>query len=238
MTTRRSHVSLVRPGAATSLVTLFLSLAAHDALAQDFTEAVTLSFRSDAVTYQGPLDSAWLMLDVDGGRNRVSDARPMTCTGSNPKTCSTTVDLVEGDYIYVFVANPDAFVDMGDPGLNPDDIPDSNFFRDPNPRNPGFCGQFSTDNCLYVRNPNRPTFDAASFDPGHGALVTTSSATLRITARRGADGKSLSVATARAFYEDEEPPFVRFSPTRESTEPALIEIADVTFTGTSAGGTL
>ncbi len=218
---------------------LLVLLSPSSALAQQtYAEPVTLSFRSDQVTYQGPLHSAWLMLDVDGGRNRVSGARRMTCDQGNPITCSITLDLEEGDYIYVFVANPDSFVDMADPNLNPDDIPDSNFFRDPAPRDPGFCGQFSTDNCLFVRNPDRPTFDADSFVPGHAALVTTSPVTLRIEAKEGDDGEALSAATARAFYEDEEPPYLRYLPSTQPTTPELIEIDDVTFTPSAGGGEL
>ena len=32
-------------------------------LAGQYTEDITFSFRSDRITYQGPIDSAWLMLD-------------------------------------------------------------------------------------------------------------------------------------------------------------------------------
>lgn len=223
---------------AVAAVVCSLCLGASGAAAQVFTDSVTLSFKSDQVTYQGPLHTAYLMLDVDGGRNRVSNARAMTCDQQNPVTCSITLDLEEGDYIYVFVANPDSFVDLADPNLNPDDIPDSNFFRDPNPPNPGFCGQFSTDNCLFVRNPNRPTFDAASFEPGHGALVTSSPVTLRIAVNKGANGAALNAGSARAYYEDEEPPYLRYSPSGQSTSPTLVEIDDVTFTANASGGVL
>jgi glycosidase len=210
----------------------------HAANAQTYTEAVSFSFRSDQITYQGPIHTAWLMLDVEGGRNRVANARSMECDGGDPESCTITLDLEEGDYIYVFVANPDSFVDMADPNLNPDDIPDSNFFRDPTPRAAGFCGQFSTDNCLYVRNPDRPQFDDASFEPGHGALVDRSMTTLRISVSKGADGAALDASTARAFYEDEEPPYLRYTPTTATTSPSLIEIPGVTFTPTGTGGTI
>ena len=36
-----------------------------------------------------------------------------------------TVPIEEGNYIYVYVANADQFVNLSDPLLNPDDIPDS-----------------------------------------------------------------------------------------------------------------
>ena len=36
--------------------------------------------------------------NVDGGRNRVSNARNMTCDQGSPITCSITLDLEEGDY--------------------------------------------------------------------------------------------------------------------------------------------
>lgn len=205
--------------------------------AAQFSEDVTFSFRADQITYQGPIQSAWLMLDVDGGRNRVADARPMSCDNGNPKRCSLTVPLDEGDYIYVYVANPEQFVDMGDPLLNPDDIPDSNFFRDPSPRDTGFCGQFSTDNCLYVRNPDRPRFDAASFLPGHGALVTTDPVQVEATVQKGANGRALDGASVRVSYEDAEPPGVRYNSGIASV-PNRVNVAGATFSASGAGGTV
>lgn len=210
------------------------ALAAPSALAQ-YTETVTFSFRSDSVTYQGPLDSAYLMLDVEGGRNRVNGATRMTCTGNNPKDCSVTLELEEGNYIYVYVANPDAFVNLNDPALNPDDIPDSNFFRDPTPRDSGFCGQFSTDNCLYVRNPARPTMTAESFSPGHGALVEESPLVMSVAVVRGSDDRPIDATSAEAFYEDTEPARTRFA---DQAAPQWVSIPDVSFNANGSGGTL
>ncbi|MCC7073456.1 MAG: MYXO-CTERM sorting domain-containing protein [Deltaproteobacteria bacterium] len=213
-----------------------LLLTAAPAAAQ-FTEDVTFSFRADQITYSGPITSAWLMLDVDGGRNRVADARSMSCDNGSPKRCSLTVPLAEGDYIYVYVANPEQFVDMSDPLLNPDDIPDSNFFRDPSPRTTGFCGQFSTDNCLQVRNPDRPRFDPASFQPGHGALVTTDPVQIEAAVLKGANGRALDGASVQVSYEDAEPPAVRYN-TGAATMPNLVNVAGASFSATSSGGTV
>ncbi|HEY1100999.1 MAG TPA: alpha-amylase family glycosyl hydrolase, partial [Myxococcota bacterium] len=174
--------------------------------------------------------------DVEGGRNAVAGAERMTCSGNNPTTCALSIDVPEGNYIYVYVANADNFVDIDDPLLNPDDIPDSNFFRDPNPRNPGFCGQFSTDNCLFVRNPDRPTFTASSFAPGHGALVTTSSVTLSVNVTKGANNRALDASSAKVFFEDKEPVDLRYAPTIDLPAPQLVEIAGATLTTNATGG--
>lgn len=225
------HASRFSPGLALALLLL---VGASPALA--YSEMVTFSFRSDQITYQGGITSAYLMLDVEGGRNRVSDAQQMQCQGDSPKTCSLTIPVDEGNYIYVFVANPDSYVDMSDPGLNPDDIPDQNFFRDPNPRDVGFCGQYSTDNCLFVRDPNRPTFDPATFEPGHGALVTESSVALRVRVNKGADGKALNPSSVRVQYEDKEPAGLRYTPLASPPEPTLVDVAGATFTADGGGG--
>jgi MYXO-CTERM domain-containing protein len=206
--------------------------------ASAYSETITFSFSTDQVSYQGGLFTAYLMLDVEGGRNRVADAKQMSCTGDNPKTCSITLTLDEGNYLYVYVANPDSFVDLADPSLNPDDIPNSNFFRDPSPRDYGFCGQFSTDNCLFVRNPERPAFEAATFEPGHGALITSAPITLRIGVSRGADGKALNGASARVFFEDQEPPGLRYTATGVPNNPQLVELPGASFTASAGGGTI
>lgn len=232
-----ASLSSVFPVLPVLLFGLFGLTAASSARA-DFTEPVTLSFRSDQISYQGPIDSAWLMLDVEGGRNRVSGAQRMTCQGQSPKTCSITLDLAEGNYIYVFVANPDAFVNMSDPALNPDDIPDSNFFRDPNPRNPGFCGQFSTDNCLFVRNPKRPTIDPTSFVPGHGALVTSDNAVIEARVVKGNDGRDINPQSVKVFFEDKEPIDLRYNPNLNVPAPSLVQVAGATFTASGNGGTI
>jgi glycosidase len=206
--------------------------------AAQFTEDVTFRFRADQITYQGPLTSAFLMLDVEGGRNRVNGARRMTCNNNQPKECSVTVPVTEGNFIYVYVANADQFVDLNNPLLNPDDIPDSNFFRDPNPRDPGFCGQFSTDNCLFVRNPNRPRFVSSTFAPGHGAFVTSNSVTLSVEVRRGADGRALNASSVQAFIEDREPVDLRYSPSLAVPTPVLVPITGATLSATGTGGSV
>src|SRR5262245_14667507 len=157
---------------ATAFVGVVVCLGSTRARA-DFTMPVHFQFRSDEITFQGQINTAYLMLDVDGGRNKVNNARQMSCAGTNPKICQLDVTIAEGDYIYTFVANPEEHVDLSDPTLNPDDIPHANFFSDPHVASG--CGQFGKDNCLSVRNPNRPVFDVTSFTPGHGALVTSSS---------------------------------------------------------------
>ncbi|MCP4504301.1 MAG: hypothetical protein GY822_30655 [Deltaproteobacteria bacterium] len=221
---------------ASCIMSVFFSLLFSTTSVAQYTESVTFSFRSDEVTYQGPLTTAYLMLDVEGGRNRVNNAQLMNCAGSGPTTCSLTVDLEEGNYIYVFVANANQFVDLNDVSLNHDDIPDSNFFRDASPRDVGFCGQFSTDNCLFVRNPDRPTFAAPSFSPGHGALATTSSVTMSIDVKRGANNVDIGGATVRAYFEEQEPALTRYSVPDMPAQ--LVEIDLVNFTPNGTGGVL
>jgi glycosidase len=222
---------------ASLLAAIFVALSAAPAQAQ-FTENVTFRFQSNQITYQGPIQSAWLMLDVDGGRNKVANARQMQCDNGNPKVCTISVSLQEGDYIYVFVANPEQFVDMRDPSLNPDDIPDSNFFRDPTPRDSGFCGQFSTDNCLFVRNPDRPTFVASSFLPGHGALVTAASTPIEVQVLKGRNGRAIDASSVRVFYEDREPPGLRYFRGAPPPRPQLVPVPSPTFTSSATGGTV
>ncbi|HEY4222414.1 MAG TPA: hypothetical protein VGO62_13760, partial [Myxococcota bacterium] len=204
---------------------------------QAFTKTVHFAFTSNTITYQGPINSAWLMLDVDGGRNKVAGARQMQCDGGNPKSCSLDVPLAEGDYIYTYVVNPEQFVDMSDPSLNPDDIPDSNFFRDPAPVNPGFCGQFSTDNCLNVRNPARPVFDPTSFQPGAGALVTSSSQAISVNVARGQGNAAIDASSVHVYIEDAEPAGVRFT-TGDPVVPRPVEVSGATFSSTNTGGTV
>jgi hypothetical protein len=130
------------------------AFAASRAEAQVYSENIRFSFRLSETTYAGPVSEIHLLVDRFGRRNPIQNAKRMT----NPSgdTWEITVPLEEGDYIYVFVANLTQYVDIADPDLNPDDVPDSNFFNDPNPRFEGFGGQFSTDNLYFVRNPNRP----------------------------------------------------------------------------------
>ena len=66
-------------------IVLSSSLLSTSASAQ-FTERVTFRFRSDQITYQGPITSAFLMLDQEGGRNKVNGAQRMTCNTASPTT--------------------------------------------------------------------------------------------------------------------------------------------------------
>ncbi|MBM4283326.1 MAG: hypothetical protein FJ137_22145, partial [Deltaproteobacteria bacterium] len=216
------------------LASLLPGAAAH---AQQFTENVTFRFRQDQTGFNAPINSAWLMIDIEGGRNKVSNARRMSCSGA-PLSCSLTIPVAEGNWIYVFVVNADQFVDMTDPLLNPDDIPDSNFFRDPDPRDTGFCGQFSTDNCLFVRNPDRPTFVATSFSPGHGALVSTAPVQISVDVRKGANGRAFDPASVRVLFEDKEPIDLRYAPTIDLPAPQLVPVAGATLATSANGGTI
>ena len=90
------------------------------------------------------------------------------------------------------MANADAYVNLSDCGLNPDDVPDANFFNDPAPRNPGFAGQFGKDNVLYVRSPERPRFVFTTVTPLPGTLVTGASVALSVQVQVGASGTPLN----------------------------------------------
>jgi glycosidase len=222
---------------ALTLLALITAFASPSSYAQ-FTENITFRFRQDQVGFNAQINSAWLMLDVEGGRNKVANARRMTCSGS-PLQCSVTVPVTEGNWIYVYVVNIDQFVDLTDPQLNPDDIPDSNFFRDPFPRDSGFCGQFSTDNCLFVRNPDRPTFVANTFAPGHGQMVTTAPVVVSVDVRKGANGRALNASSVKVFFEDQEPPDLRYAPpTVNVPAPRLVEVAGAALQANATGGTI
>ncbi len=221
-----------------SVVVLVLASLASSSSAAQFTERVTFTFRSNEVGFSGDIHSAFLMLDVEGGRNKVNNARRMACDNANPKQCSLSVDVEEGNYIYVYVVNADERVDLSDPLLNPDDIPDSFFFRDPNARDSGFCGQFSTDNCLFVRNPARPVFQSATFTPGHGALVTSASVAISVDVQKGNTNRPLAAGSVRAFFEDKEPVDLRYAATIDLPTPVLVELPGATLTTTASGGTL
>lgn len=186
---------------------LVLALAAvpasSDGQAQTYVENVRFQIRISETSYRGPVSEIFLMVDRYGGRNRLQQAKRMNNVGGDQ--WEVTAPLEEGDYIYVFVANPTQYVDLSDPNLNPDDVPDSNFFNDPRPRFTGFGGQYSTDNVYFVRNPNRPKLDAASVSPKPGALVSSAPTTVTIQVQLGADQQPIDPATVRVELETNEP---------------------------------
>jgi glycosidase len=199
----------------------------------DYTENVSFTIRPGETSFTQPMNTCHLMLDRAGGRNRVGAARAMTRNGDG--SFSITVNLAEGDYIYVFVANVTQYVDINDPNLNPDDVPDGNFFNDPHPRTPGYGGQYSTDNVLFVRDPNRPKFDNASHQPGFGALVTScANVTLSVRALAGADGRALagtgSAHAPRVEVQMGAPKGVEYT-TGAITDPPWQDLAGVSFSG-------
>ena len=205
------------------------------ALGAAYSEPVTFTVRSSQVGFGGTMNACHLMLDVAGGRNRVQGARAMQRLpdDNGSRVFQVTIDLEEGDYIYVFVANVTDFVDINDPLLNPDDVPDSNFFNDPNPDFPGYGGQYSTDNIYFVRDPNRPVFIKNSVQPNYGALVAGNSITLSARIQAGADNKALAgTGTAtppRVEVQLGEPKGVRYAPGLPVVDPPWQELTSVQF---------
>jgi len=179
-------------------IVAFLTAFLSPLVAAAYEEQVTFTIKSNEISFGGELKTVHLMLDRAGGRNRVADARAMTrqADENGARVFRITITLQEGDYIYVFVANVTDFVTLTDPGLNPDDVPDSNFFLDPSPDFPGFGGQYSSDNIYFVRDPNRPTFNPASPMPRYGALVTSNAINFSVEAMAGADQRALAMPVA------------------------------------------
>ncbi|MEW5852750.1 MAG: alpha-amylase family glycosyl hydrolase [Myxococcota bacterium] len=186
-----------------------------------------------------PWNTVHLMLDHAGGRNKLQNARPMTRMPdeNGARVFSITVPMEEGDYIYVFVVNVEDIgtggVDLSDPNLNPDDVADNKFFTEPNPRFQGFGGQYGKDNVYFVRDPNRPTFNKDSFQPGYGALITGNSVTFSVTVNAGADARALggpgSAVPPRVEVQLGDPPGVRYTNPADVTEPQWLELSPVTF---------
>jgi len=169
-----------------------------------FTESATFEVRISETTYRSAApNELHLLLDKYGGRNKLQNARRMTNVGGD--LWRGTFPLEEGDYIYVYVVNAPQYVNLADPELNPDDIPDSNFFNDPRPRFRGFGGQYGKDNVYYVRNPKRPKLDVASVSPVSGALVTAPDTRLRVRVDLGNDGHAIDVASVRVRIERDPP---------------------------------
>ena len=168
-----------------------------------YTENVRLSIDMSQASYQGGLSELYVLVDKVGGRNPMQKAKPLTNTGG--QNWEITVALAEGDYIYVFVANPRQYVDLNDPNLNPDDVPDANFFNDPNPQFDGFGGQFGKDNLYFVRNPLRPKFNKETASPLPGELLSNGVLEVRANINLGSAQTPLDQATARARIEADEP---------------------------------
>ncbi len=196
-------------------------LAPAPARAAGYTEHVVFSFNQAQISYSGALATAYLLLDDIEGMNPLCEAIPMTPSGGG--SWSAGVDLDEGDYIYVFVANADAYVDLSDCGLNPDDVPDANFFNDPAPPFSGLAGQFGKDNVYYVRSPDRPRFAGATASPLPGALVTAASIAVSIQAERGQSLTPLDPASARIRFERTEPPGL-WRPAGPPAPPEIVEV--------------
>lgn len=229
------RIGSTRLAAALCLLGLSLVSPPGEGQSSTYVENVVFNVRISESTYGGPVSEIFLLLDRYGGRNRLQDARRMSNTGGD--NWQVTAALPEGDYIYVFCANPTQYVDLSDPDLNPDDVPDSNFFNDPHPRFPGYGGQYSTDNLLFVRDPNRPKLDANTSTPRPGALISTSPSALSFRVLKGADQRAIDPASIRVRIEDQEP----FGLAPGALEPPPVTFTDVpgaTFTEDGAGGTI
>lgn len=214
---------------------LLFSPVRSEGQSQVYTENVHFSFSMSETTYSGPVNEIHLLIDRYGRRNPLQEAKRM----SNPfgDTWEITVPLEEGDYIYVFVANLTQYVDISDPDLNPDDVPDANFFNDPNPPFEGFGGQFSTDNLYFVRNPNRPTLDPSVSTPVAGTLITGDTTPLSFRVNVGDDGRAIDPASASITIEENEP----FGIVPGPLEPPPVTMRPVdglTFAADAGGGTI
>jgi hypothetical protein len=200
-----------------------------------YRENATFSVRLSETSFHGQANEIFLMLDRYGGRNRLQNARRMNNVGGD--SFSVTVPLEEGDYIYVFVANPTQYVNLSDPGLNPDDIPDSNFFNDPNPRFRGFGGQYGKDNVYYVRDPERPTLDVAGATPHAGALISDGNGTLSVRVNLGQGRTAIDGSSLHVRFERNEP-FGHYKGPLEPPPVDLVELAGARFTPDASGGTI
>src|SRR5688572_3372309 len=223
---RASHLP-----AAGLLVLVAFATVSSEGQSTTYVENIEFSLRISESTYGGQVNELFLLLDRYGGRNRLQNARRMTNTGGDRWT--VTVPLAEGDFIYVFCANPTQYVNLSDPDLNPDDVPDSNFFNDPHPRFAGYGGQYSTDNLYYVRDPNRPKLDVNASTPKPGALIGTSPFTLSFRVNKGADQRAIDPASARVRIEMDEPYGLQPGP----HAPPPLNLADVSGVSLSTDAT-
>jgi len=200
---RRSRVALVLFA---GLLSLLPPVSFHGVrparAAGSYVEDVTFSFDESKVAYKATIATAYLLLDQAGGLNPLWKAHPMKKQGG---TWSVTVKVPEGDYIYVFVANADQFVDLSDCNLNEDDVPDANFFNDPNPKLAGFGGQYGKDNLYNVRDPLRPQFIKSSPSPKPGTLFTAAQVVLSVQAKPGSANTSIPPAGITVKLHTNEP---------------------------------
>ena len=217
-----------------ALVLAFALLPALAHAATPYSAHVTFSFTQAQTTFTGSLSTAYLIVDQAEGSNPLCEAIPMTPSGAG--TWTTAVDLPEGDYIYVFVANADQYVDLADCGLNPDDVPDSNFFNDPHPASSGLGGQFGKDNVLYVRSPERPRFVASTLLPVPGGVVTSASFTVTAKIHVGASATPIDVASARVRFERSEPPGL-WRPEGPQAPPEIVTVTPMTCSFDASSGT-
>ena len=196
-----------------------------------YTRAVTFKFDLSKATYKKHIDKAYLMLDKFDGLNPISKARPMTRQGNS---WTTTVKLTEGDYIYVFVADPHKYVNLANCNLNEDDVPDANFFNDPAPTHKGLGGQYGMDNIYKVRDPQRPQYDPSSVNPKPGHLVKASSVKISVKARIGSGGKPIDASKVKVKLHVNEPPGM-FRRAGAPLSDTVTEVKDVKV-GAPAGG--
>ena len=171
--------------------------------AGSYMEDATFSFEESKVSYKAGISTAYLLLDQAGGLNPLWKAQPMKKQGGS---WTATVKLPEGDYIYVFVANPDQYVNLSDCNLNEDDVPDANFFNDPSPKLGGFGGQYGKDNVYQVRDPLRPQYVKDSPSPKPGTLFTGSGAVVvTVKAKPGSAGTPIDPNAVKVKLHVNEP---------------------------------
>ena len=200
--------------------------------AGSYLEDVVFSFDETKVTYKGSISTAYLLLDSAGGLNPLWKARPMTKQGS---TWSATVQLAEGDYIYVFVANADQYVNLTDCNLNEDDVPDGNFFNDPSPKLQGFGGQYGKDNIYEVRDPLRPQYVKTSPSPKPGTLFTgTTPVVVSAQAKPGSAGTPIDPKAVKVKLHTNEPSGI-FRAAGAPPPDTTVDVQSVNVT-TGAGG--
>jgi glycosidase len=216
-----------------SLLGLCILSPASEGQANVYMENVVFSVHTGESTFGGIVNEVYILEDHYGGRNKLQNARRLTNMGGD--LWSITIPLQEGDYIYIFCANPTQYVNLSDPDLNPDDVPHSNFFNDPHPRFPGYGGQYSTDNLYLVRDPNRPHFDATMSSPKPGDEITRAPLQLSFRVNRGASNTAIDPMTAKVQIEASE--LYGLVPGALDPPAVTLSAADsVSFSGDATGG--